>query len=248
MSHTEHLKFICKSCPEKFVSEEQLQKHVDYVHNKPRPFECPYCDKSFAFKQGLERHMVRHDPSQNLHACEICNESFPTLTKLQQHLPKHAGKRRYPCKYCPKSFLLSHHLTRHVRNTHNTPKGQSPKNDPKLRKKEIICTTCGETFKSHETFIKHTAEHASQDLVCPLCKIKFDSVETMDTHVEEHALATQHFTCELCSVSYLLEEQWDQHFAEEHNGMEVDLINLDEEEVVYEEVLVENSGKSRKSR
>ncbi|XP_063705346.1 zinc finger protein pita-like [Culicoides brevitarsis] len=211
LQHEEHLTFVCKKCPEKFVTDADLQKHVEFVHNKPRPFPCKLCDKSFAFKQGLERHMPVHDPSQKPHVCEICNESFHTASKLQQHLPKHTGKRRYACKYCPKTFILSHHLSRHVRSAHKSLGNTS------VPKKIYNCTECSDVFTDHEAFIAHSAEHTTQNLICPLCKLKFDKMEDVDLHIEEHALASTHYSCNTCSCAFLSEELLEKHFKENHS-------------------------------
>lgn len=131
--HVEQPKHQCSYCDRKYLNAEDLEKHIER-HKKNRPFPCSLCDKSFAFKQGLERHEIIHQKEQP-YKCEHCDQvdgrllhlqfssliyrnnfqSFSTPNKLARHLTAHAGQRPFPCRLCPKSYLLSHHLTRHLR-------------------------------------------------------------------------------------------------------------------------------------
>lgn len=77
---------------------------------------------------------------------------------------------------------------------------------------------CEQTFTNWDTYIKHTAEHATHSLVCPLCKIKFETVEDVEFHIEEHAIAEEHFACTICSSSYLTETLLKDHLMEYHEG------------------------------
>uniref|UniRef100_A0A336LKQ7 CSON012554 protein n=1 Tax=Culicoides sonorensis TaxID=179676 RepID=A0A336LKQ7_CULSO len=236
LQHKDFLKFNCTKCPEKFITEEDLTKHTDFIHNKPRPFPCNYCEKTFAFKQGLERHMACHDPLNFPFSCEVCGSAFHTLSKLQQHLPKHAGKRRYPCKYCPKTFILSHHLSRHVRNAHT---GIKPNRKFSIK----VCNECNMEFQDQNEYIQHTAQHTTESLSCPLCKMGFSDMEAVNQHIELHTMVEEHFSCEMCSYAFLTEEQFNKHYQEVH-GITAAFVKEEENYVLepiddeYEEVNV----------
>lgn len=73
--------------------------------------------------------------------------------------------------------------------------------------------------------------------------MKFKTIEAVDGHIEEHALATEHFSCELCSCAYLTEQQLEKHFEEEHDSSVLVILKNEmpdlneEEEILYEDMI-----------
>ncbi|XP_028159482.1 proteoglycan 4-like isoform X4 [Ostrinia furnacalis] len=137
-------------------------------------------------------------------------QEFNAITKLTRHVRTHAGDRSYPCKYCDKTFIKSHHYTRHLRLKHSTTMGTDALSDLMLR-----CDQCNEPFVTQDELIYHSAIHATQDLTCPLCQEKFQDVDSVTTHIKSHVTGVE-FMCELCELIFTSKEKLDKHMTTAH--------------------------------
>lgn len=115
----------------------------------------------------------------------------------------HAGERPFPCKLCPKSYLLSHHLTRHLR-SHKQSSGS------------YKCFDCEKVFSTRDGLIYHSAVHATQTLVCPLCKENFDDLDLVTKHIKNHAEGEQ-YACEFCDLIFMTADKLQLHCDNEHS-------------------------------
>lgn len=130
----------------------------------------------------------------------------------------HAGTRPYPCRLCDKSYLLSHHLTRHMR---------SHKENSQIIHK---CTECDLLFGKRDELVAHSSLHATENLVCPLCKTTFESVDDVSEHIKKHTEGEQ-FACEFCDLIFLTESELHDHSDTQHlEEIELyDMANTNEE-------------------
>ncbi|XP_041973712.1 RE1-silencing transcription factor-like isoform X3 [Aricia agestis] len=133
------------------------------------------------------------------------NKGFSSVTKLARHVRGHAGVRPYPCKFCDKSFIKSHHYTRHLRVRH--------RNEP--RAEEFRCEQCDITFSTQDELIYHSAIHATQSLTCPLCQEKFEDVDAVTTHIKSHVTGDE-FMCDFCELVFTAREKLDAHMICAH--------------------------------
>uniref|UniRef100_A0A1B0C9Y1 Putative chorion transcription factor cf2 n=1 Tax=Lutzomyia longipalpis TaxID=7200 RepID=A0A1B0C9Y1_LUTLO len=127
---------------------------------------------------------------------------FSTPSKLARHLTAHAGHRPFPCKLCPKSYVLSHHLTRHMRSHAQSVATYN-------------CFDCGVTFSTRDELIYHSAVHATQSLVCPLCKEQFGDLDEVTEHIKSHTEGDQ-YACEFCDLIFTTEGKLDEHTNSQH--------------------------------
>ncbi|CAB3237286.1 unnamed protein product [Arctia plantaginis] len=141
-------------------------------------------------------------------------KGFLSVSKLTSHVRGHAGDRSYPCKYCNKSFMKSHHYTRHLRIKHREaistcrgPFGESPD--------QYRCEQCDDTFSTQDELIYHSAIHATQNLICPLCQEKFEDVDAVTVHIKSHVNGTE-FMCDLCELVFTSKEKLDNHITIAH--------------------------------
>lgn len=141
------------------------------------------------------------------------SKGFSSVSKLTRHVRTHAGDRSYPCKHCDKSFMKSHHYTRHLRLKHREinrscrgPFGES----------DYRCEQCEDTFATQDELIYHSAIHATQNLICPLCQEKFDDVDAVTAHIKSHVNGME-FMCDLCELVFTSKEKLDNHMLNAHD-------------------------------
>ncbi|XP_059048979.1 RE1-silencing transcription factor-like isoform X2 [Achroia grisella] len=161
---------------------------------------------------------------------------FSSVSKLTRHVRSHAGKRAYPCKYCNKSFLKSHHYTRHLRVKHRHGANRTPFGDID----QYRCEQCEDTFSTQDELIYHSAIHATQNLTCPLCQEKFENVDAVTVHIKSHVNGIE-FMCDLCELVFTSKEKLDLHLTTAHDeelrnsqdsSMEVDAEDEDDDNTI----------------
>ncbi|KAJ0181210.1 hypothetical protein K1T71_003295 [Dendrolimus kikuchii] len=142
-------------------------------------------------------------------------KGFQTVSKLVRHVRSHAGERAYPCKYCDKSFLKSHHYTRHLRLKHREL-ARMPKERMEEPQEQYRCEQCEDSFTTQDDLIYHSAIHATQNLICPLCQEKFEDVEAVTAHIKSHVNGTE-FMCDYCELVFTTQEKLHYHMINAHD-------------------------------
>lgn len=101
---TQHKKWIhsprlisCAKCGKKFLTQEDLEKHIVNHIQINKPYKCPVCPKQFCHKNDLRRHMFRHEDNVPF-ACDICHRGFIRADHLKAHLISHERRRKINAK------------------------------------------------------------------------------------------------------------------------------------------------------
>lgn len=141
-------------------------------------------------------------------------KGFATGQKLARHVRStHVEERSFPCKYCNKSFVKSHHYTRHLRLKHRetirTCRGPFGETD------QYRCEQCEDSFATQDELIYHSAIHATQSLTCPLCQEKSEDVDAVTAHIKSHVNGLE-YMCDLCELVFTSKEKLDNHIHNAH--------------------------------
>lgn len=93
--------FKCQYCDSDFTQHNDLQQHIQMVHNHHHhqhnnnntpstqpPLSCQYCRNTFTNRSQLERHMRIHLTSIDL-KCNICDRTFDNQETLAEHKLTH---------------------------------------------------------------------------------------------------------------------------------------------------------------
>lgn len=97
-SHSEIFKYQCGICLKKFTSQDDLDDHVKWDHEKVG--QCRYCGKQIDKPKALKNHKLRHMQESNHHECVECKRVFKTKTGLRHHAASHTGQFKYCCDFC----------------------------------------------------------------------------------------------------------------------------------------------------
>lgn len=141
-------------------------------------------------------------------------------------MTSHAGLRPYPCKMCGRTFLLSHHLTRHMRSHYAAQQSESFL--PQIGQHK--CDICSMSFRRKDSLINHSAIHSMVNLKCVICNTEFDNVTKVKEHITTH-LSDLPFPCEKCDYSFETQDQLEDH--------ELKHAEMEYEEQIEQEVLAE---------
>ena len=88
----------CPSCPKVFISEDKMNKHIDYYHSEVVP--CAYCGKIIKNRFARMRHEREHKAKlEGKFSCEICNKSFIDDSCLKRHIRIHTGEMPYQVNF-----------------------------------------------------------------------------------------------------------------------------------------------------
>lgn len=97
-THSEIFRFWCKICSKRFMSEDDLDDHVKWDHDKAG--QCRFCGKHIDKPKALRNHELRHMQESNHHECQVCKRVFKTKTGLRHHSASHTGQFKFCCDFC----------------------------------------------------------------------------------------------------------------------------------------------------
>lgn len=119
----------CYLCDKAFVSQANLNQHIQNHSLYPDSFACDICGSKIKKKKDLLDHM-KHTHSGIKYPCELCGKKFSRSSYLIVHMRMHNGERAHQCATCGKTFIMAGALTFHMRKHNNTLT-------------QLPCSTCG---------------------------------------------------------------------------------------------------------
>ncbi|XP_047518362.1 zinc finger protein 26-like isoform X8 [Pieris napi] len=111
-------RYRCSACGEFFRTHYQRSLHMASVHKRRDLIKCLQCPQSFIFQSILRRHVKqRHLKEKNV-ICHICGFKTYGQHELKAHLVKHANTKDYKCLNCEKMFKSKKNMRQHCIKSH----------------------------------------------------------------------------------------------------------------------------------
>ena len=219
-------KFTCKDCGRIFAKIQNLNTHVEVVHEGKR-HDCPRCLKPFTRRDVLKSHL------QAVHAgvkfkCPECPKEFSFVGALRYHQKViHENikvNRKRTLKLTNSSY--GKRRKRQEESTDGryaaltemqTAKGTSTPANPE-------CTTCGAIFKKPRDLRIHSkAAHGELKHNCTQCDKTFTRSTYLRAHVESVHKGMR-FDCTECSKQFNQAQTLKNHVKVAHEGQKFDCV------------------------
>ncbi|KAH6871547.1 hypothetical protein B0T10DRAFT_260541 [Thelonectria olida] len=152
---------VCYNCSHEsdFDSEEQLNDHLEAVHNI-----CVPCDLRFSNAGELAQHDV-----DTHNKCELCDRYFSSFSNLENHNKTHLEKR-VECFGCPRKFVSHSAMMLHL-------EAGTCESGADL---DFVVDVA---FDCHQSD-SYTCDDPDFDFQCPTCDMQFVYMSGFFQHVE----------------------------------------------------------------
>lgn len=178
----------CYLCDKAFVSQANLNQHIQNHSLYPDSFECDICGSKIKKKKDLLDHM-KHTHSGIKYPCNICAKQFSRSSYLIVHMRMHNEDRPHQCAVCGKTFIMAGALTFHMRKHNNTLT-------------QLPCSTCGKVFNRPGALADHIRVHTGEKpFKCEICQSSFRTRKYFNEHKQIH-LDVKNHACDLCGMKF----------------------------------------------
>ncbi|KAG7213196.1 hypothetical protein KM043_002510 [Ampulex compressa] len=183
----DRVKNTCPLCDRRFEDEKMVERHVNYVHQKP--YKCDKCKRACYTERALLDHKKTHRPDYYFE-CKICHVRYMSEDGLRRHEVRTHSEHesKYVCEHCGRSYKLKIDLSLHMKRTHVL----------ELQ----VCRFCGKEVKDvkgHEWRHQKRNREVEYEYSCHLCRKKFHHRSRLDNHLRLHEKG---FKCEECGKEY----------------------------------------------
>ena len=71
--------FQCDVCKKTFNQKQNLEKHINNVHEVIKDYNCSFCMKRFSRHEHLQKHVKYMHSKMKKIQCVICNDRFELI-------------------------------------------------------------------------------------------------------------------------------------------------------------------------
>ena len=106
-------------CRMKFLTQDQMTKHLELVHEKVQ-HKCPVgdCHGVYPTRHFLEKHFIKNHDTK----CDKCDHESKSLTEYQKHTKTHLNNEKagpaYKCGKCEFTAIRLYDMTKHENEVH----------------------------------------------------------------------------------------------------------------------------------
>lgn len=222
--------FECKLCPEVFQSTQDLKFHCVMVH-RIKKFKCRRCKHSFCRLGQFRAHWTKkHRSTESFYErkfsipnedikCPLCPSIFTQTGCISDHMALvHDVGKFFVCDHCGRKCRSLHELRSHMVKVHLEATFKEP------------CKTCGKLIKARSRH-RMTCEFKlkvlrNRQYLCVICQQIIKSRFSARRHfTQAHGGGTMMMrTCGACNMEFHLNDDFVQHVADVHDGMNICLV------------------------
>ena len=194
-----------------------------------KKYKCKFCQTGFNFIQNLQRHIDTIHEGKRL-KCNLCQKIFSSDNIKRHFKTNHDGNGIFKCEMCEKTFIKKKSLIDHSQKSHDNYKLDDLESRPdryyeiveELNKPQIGMTemeTVNENGVDHEVVVKD--EISSKLHRCNSCDKTFKSPLGLKLHLEKIHDGNGLFKCDFCDMASFSEKRVQRHKKKHHkSGME----------------------------
>lgn len=229
--------FKCDFCNRSYLTQPNLNKHLDTKHYEKYEFKCDWCHKRFLTPLKLKCHtkicpnrVKTSNDDKKIRkkcVCPVCG-----ILALREHIINHVKSLekdpttpKYICDICGASYLTRASIGNHIRFQHlgiilkckqcpaefNAPSLLS-RHMRKFHVKHVFkCRVCDFRCMKEVEMKKHRRVHSdNKSFKCHLCKLEFVYNCQLQQHLATHSDARPH-KCELCGATFKMRKTLQVH-------------------------------------
>lgn len=202
----------CEKCPELFIDEFELCKHINTAHRTPDVvikkedkdvikdlFRCTKCTIEYNTWEELRVHFETTHHANEETQCQKCGELM-ARSELPKHMKTHE-EVEMSCKYCEFKTKSRVSMTQHM-----------------LRHKNAATINCDFNGCRYKTFYedamaKHKRRHVDLGvkLQCASCPFQTMNKYILKYHEEAHSTGKKRYACDQCDYATILPANLVQH-------------------------------------
>ena len=133
-----------QNCDISFTGKDDLNGHINAVHDEKKPFKCEFCDYSYDQIDILQQHVASVHEGKKPFIFEYCDYCSYQKEDVQQHVASvHEGKKPFKCEYCDYCSNQKGDMQQHVASVHGKESCSSKVNSIKNMLKVLAVNVRG---------------------------------------------------------------------------------------------------------
>ena len=119
--HEKKFDYVCHLCAKPCAAKTDFKKHMAYQHGiGEKKHHCQHCPQKYVTANDLKRHVKEAHTKDTIYRCDQCPKTFWAKSYLYSHIRiVHKKVRPNKCDLCPEAYLYKRDLIKHKTNVHH---------------------------------------------------------------------------------------------------------------------------------